>query len=247
MIKSSYKIDLNCDLGEGAGNDAELMQLISSCSIACGGHAGDEETMRSTIQLAKHHGVKVGAHPSFPDRANFGREIMNIDERDLAESISDQVERFLNACAQNEVEMNHLKLHGALYNCAAKDVAMAELVLDVLKPFGNHFSIYAPFGSVLAEKGSKFYPIVHEAFVDRRYNPDLSLVSRTHPQAIISHFDEAWTQFLSIVKDGKVPVLESDFAEIQAQTFCVHGDSEHTLSLLRGLRGRMKGHAISIE
>lgn len=242
-----YRIDLNCDLGEGVGNDAELMPLISSCSIACGGHAGDDATMRSTIQLAKQHGVKVGAHPSFPDRVNFGREMMNMPEGELAASISNQVERFLNACVQNGVEMNHVKLHGALYNCAAKDAAMADLVVDVLKPFGTHFSIYAPFGSVLAEKGSAFYPIVHEAFVDRRYQPDLSLVARTHDRAIISTADEAWTQFLSIVKDGKVPVLDGDFAEIQAQTFCVHGDSEHALSLLRGLRARMKEHAISIE
>ena len=131
-------IDINCDLGEGIGNDAEIMPYINSCNIACGGHFGDLQTIKETILLAQKYAVKVGAHPSFPDKENFGRKLMTLSDNDLMDSISQQIKLFHQACNETGARMHHVKLHGALYNLAAKDSHIAELVIQAFKQTWIH-------------------------------------------------------------------------------------------------------------
>jgi len=229
---NKFTYNINCDLGEGFGNDALLMPLISSCNIACGGHYGNSETIKKTIQLAKNHQVKVGAHPSFPDPSNFGRKIMNISDTALAKSVFDQVQLFLSVCQSENIEMHHVKLHGAFYNLAAKDERIARIVIDTLKNLNQSFSIYAPPNSVLEKIGATHFNMIGEAFIDRRYNEDLSLVSRTEKKALIESSEESWKQFYEIAFKQQVTSITGVISPIEAQTYCIHGDMENAISIL---------------
>ena len=130
-----YKVDINCDVGEGVGNEADIFPYISSCNIACGGHAGDTETMYRVVSLAKQHRLKVGAQPSYPDKTNFGREVMDISNKDLVQSIQKQLSDFDAVLQQEEVTLHHIKAHGALYNQTAKDKELAKVYLNALKDY----------------------------------------------------------------------------------------------------------------
>ena len=169
-----WRIDINCDLGEGVGNEAELLPLIGSCNIACGGHAGDFVSMRETINLAKKNEVKIGAHPSYPDKANFGRQVMSISNKDLKISLQKQLKTFDKALEVENAQLHHIKAHGALYNQTAKDEDLAKFYLDIIKPYRESTYIYVPFGSVIAKLASqKGFKIFYEAFADRNYNSRL--------------------------------------------------------------------------
>jgi len=127
-----FKIDINCDVGEGVGNEADIFPFISSCNIACGGHAGDQETMLKVAYLAKKHNLKVGSHPSYPDKANFGREVMDISDQNLIQSIRKQLADFDEVLKQEQISLHHIKAHGALYNQTAKDEELAKAYLDAI-------------------------------------------------------------------------------------------------------------------
>lgn len=227
------KIDLNCDLGEGMGNDAQLMPFLGSCNIACGGHFGDHESMTTAVKLAIKHGVNVGAHPSFPDKKNFGRKIIDISKDDLHHSLFQQISNFKVVCAEQNIAMHHIKLHGALYNLAANDAEIAALVLNVLAAVKADIKIYVPFNSAIAILADDYFPIVYEAFADRSYNNDLSLVNRDHKNAVITDKKQAWQQVSSIINTGMVQTIEGQMVTIKADTFCVHGDQENALELLQ--------------
>ena len=226
------QIDINCDLGEGMGNDRAIMPYISTCNIACGGHFGDEHTMARTIKMAKEFHVKVGAHPSFPDKENFGRAIMTIDDDALAEAIFNQIMRFKQACDKKGMTVNHIKLHGALYNLAAKSVNIAELMVEVFIKTGLNCVIYAPYGSALAEKAKAHFTVLHEAFIDRTYHSDLSLVDRKKKGAIISSPKMAWIRLYSMIKHNEVPTIEGSKTMIMADTYCIHSDNDKALEIL---------------
>lgn len=226
-------IDINCDLGEGLGNDAELMPYLDSCNIACGGHFGDEQTMLQALKLAKKHDVKVGAHPSFPDKVNFGRKIIEITAEQLQYSLYHQIEDFVKACAICDMEMHHIKLHGALYNLAASDAEVAALVLNVFAAIQADIAIYVPYQSVIATLAEDYFPIIHEAFIDRRYHNDLRLVSRSRDDAVITDLGEAWQQMSDILATGHVTSVEGDRVKISAETFCLHGDEKNALDMIR--------------
>lgn len=229
------KIDINCDLGEGIGNDAELMPYLGSCNIACGGHFGDYQSMTETVILAKKHKVNVGAHPSFPDKENFGREIMDISESDLHQSLCRQISGFKKVCDENGVELHHIKLHGALYNLAAKDAEIAALALNAFASIVPEIRIYVPYKSVIATLADDYFPVVYEAFADRSYNSDLSLLNRTHVSAVITDKEQALQQVQSIMKTNKVKTIDGHWATIYADTFCVHGDQPQALEILKQL------------
>ena len=156
------RIDINADLGEGSPYDAILMPLISSCSIACGGHFGNEKTMRAAVQLAKKHKVKIGAHPSFPDMENFGRKVLPMTANELSESVFHQLNSFLSVCESEEVFVHHIKLHGALYNYAAIDAPTADAVLEGILATQMRSKLYVPYGSVLAKKAENLLPLEFE-------------------------------------------------------------------------------------
>ena len=240
-------IDINADLGEGAGFDAELMPLITSCNIACGGHYGDETSMRSTIQLAKKHGVNVGAHPSFPDTNHFGRKVLSMTKNELRESILEQLLVFYAICESEEIPVNHIKLHGALYNYAAKDAPTADAVVDAIIATKLRPKLYVQHGSILHKKAENLLPLVFEAFIDRIYNSDLSLVSREHPKALIEEPKVAWEQLFDIINRGVVSTIDGNEKEIVASTFCIHGDHKNSVAILKYIHEQLKHHSISVS
>lgn len=235
-IKIDINCDINCDLGEGMDNDAQLMPFLGSCNIACGGHYGDTKTMETAILLAKKYHVSVGAHPSFPDKENFGRKIIDISRDQLHQSLVKQMTDFKTICNQNNVVMHHVKLHGALYNLAASDAEIAAVVLNAFAKVQADIKIYAPYFSAIAMLAEDYFPIVYEAFADRAYNADLSLVSRDKPSAVIRDKLKAWQQIKSIIETGKVATVDGQMVAIKADTFCVHGDNDNALEILQYIR-----------
>ncbi len=232
----AIKIDINCDLGEGMGNDAQLMPFLGSCNIACGGHFGDSKTMETAIQLAKKYHVNVGAHPSYPDKENFGRKIIDISRDELHQSLVQQISDFQTICTQNNVVMHHIKLHGALYNLAANDAEIAAVVLNAFAKVQAEIKIYVPYFSAIAILAEDYFPIVYEAFADRSYNADLSLVSRNESNAVITDKQQAWQQVKNIIETGKVSTINGGIANIKADTFCVHGDNDNALEILQHIQ-----------
>lgn len=239
-------IDINADLGEGAGFDAELMPLISSCNIACGGHFGDEHSMRTTVQLAKKWEVKVGAHPSFPDTDHFGRKVLSMTKNDLRESVFEQLLAFYAVCETEDISVNHIKLHGALYNYAAKDAATADAVVEAVTATKLRPKLYVQHGSILHKKAENLLPLVFEAFIDRAYNSDLSLVSRDHSQALIEEPKRAWQQLFSMINRGVVPTIDLGEKQIVATTFCIHGDHKNSVAILKYIHEQLKYHSIPL-
>jgi UPF0271 protein len=239
-------IDINADLGEGSGNDAEIMPYISSCNIACGGHYGTDESMRETIRLAKDHQVSVGAHPSFPDTDNFGRKLLTLTKDELTETIFNQLLHFFAVCETEAMPIHHIKLHGALYNYAAIDAPTADAVVEAIIATKVRPKLYLPFNSVLHRKAENLIPLVFEAFIDRRYTNDLQLVPRAHSEAIIRSPQKAWEQLWRVVSEKKVTTIQGNELSIEASTFCIHGDHEGSVQLLKHIHSKLQEHKIKL-
>jgi len=235
------KIDINCDVGEGLNNEHLLMPSISSCNIACGGHFGDESTMDKTIQIAIKHKVLIGAHPSFPDKENFGRKLMQISDENLKESIQNQLELFLNRLAFFDVKLHHVKPHGALYNAIAVDVHLALLFINAIKKYMKYSFLYVPYNSVIEKVAlENGINIKHEAFADRNYNEDLTLVPRTSQNAIITYQKEVFEHVKRIIETEKVKTISGKEVHIKATTFCVHGDTKNAVEIVKYLSQKLK-------
>ena len=233
-------IDINADVGEGLNNEAQLMPFLSSCNIACGGHAGDEKTMLEVVILAKAYKVKIGAHPSFPDKENFGRKIMKISCADLYTSLKQQVRSLLKVLQKEHVMLHHIKPHGALYNLAAVDQKTAEVIIEVVKSIALPIYLYVPYGSVIADLALKEnIKITYEAFADRNYNTDLTLVSRVQNNAVITNPDEVFKNVKNMIFHQKVKTTDGVEVEIKADTFCVHGDNPQAIKLLQNLTEKL--------
>lgn len=244
----TYSIDINCDLGEGIGNDAQLMPYLSSCNIACGGHAGDDNTMRKAIHLALENNVNIGAHPSFPDQENFGRTEMNLPNNELTTIIIAQIMRLKILTEEVGGKLSHVKPHGALYNMAAVNDSTAEAVLDAMAPFNKELILYVPYGSVIAKKAiERKQPIRYEAFADRNYNDDLTLVSRKLDNAVLENTDQITDHVIRMIKEKKVKTINGNLVTIEAGTICVHGDNPHAEEILSQLAKNLKNYNVSIE
>lgn len=251
------KIDINADLGEGAGFDEQIMPLVSSCSIACGGHYGSYDTMKEAVNLARKHNVKVGAHPSFPDKDGFGRKVVTLTKSELKETVLQQLLDFYIVCDAAGVEINHVKLHGALYNYAAKDAPTSDAVVEAIIASKQRPKLYVPHGSILHKKAENLLPLDFEAFIDRRYNRDGSLVERDTSEAVISDPQLAWKQLYEMVVLGKVSIINSEghpldtTPEIQkipmvATTFCIHGDNDASVPILNFIHQQLGKHSITL-
>ena len=247
MNKTISYIDINADVGEGIGNDAHIMPYISSCNIACGGHAGDEKTIRATIALAKEHGVCIGAHPSFPDRDNFGRKLLTMTKQELTESMFNQLLHFYAICETEDVAIHHIKLHGALYNYASKDAPTANAVVEAITTTKVRPTLYVQHGSVLHKKAENLVPLTFEAFIDRRYNDDLSLVSRTQKDAVIHSKEKAWLQLKQLVLHDTVTSVSGKNIAVVAGTYCIHGDHPNSVEILEFLHQQCKAHQIQLK
>ncbi|WOD43127.1 5-oxoprolinase subunit PxpA [Hwangdonia lutea] len=243
----NFKVDINVDLGEGIGNESQLMPYISSCNIACGGHAGNTETMRAVVQLAKKHGVKIGAHPSFPDKENFGRIPMDMPSVVLYKSIKKQIRDLLNILKEEHARLYHIKPHGALYNLAAVDKKIAKTVIEAIKSIAIPVKLYVPYKSVIADVAIKNnLAIKYEAFADRNYNDDLTLVSRTHKNALITDDTALFNHVYRMISTGKVKTINDAEIVIKADTFCVHGDNLEAVNLVKTLRKNLEEKGMKI-
>ncbi|MAZ28343.1 MAG: lactam utilization protein LamB [Cytophagaceae bacterium] len=243
MIK---QIDINCDLGEGVGNEAAIMPFISSCNIACGGHAGDAQSVMEVVALAKANGLKVGAHPSFPDKVNFGRKPMMLSADDLGTSLRKQILLVLEVCARENIKMNHVKPHGALYNLCAVDESLAGVVVDVLLSTCPKVVLFAPYGSAITKIAHGKVKMYYEAFADRNYNTDLTLVSRSQKDAMITEEKDIFNHVLMMVA-GKIRVKSGEEIETKVDTICIHGDNPKAVSIARYLYSNLMARNIKIK
>jgi UPF0271 protein len=211
-------IDINCDLGEGLDNEHIIMPLISSCNISCGAHAGSIEIMDKVIQLAVKHKVKIGAHPSFPDRKNFGRKVLDISNSDLQKSLEDQLTIFKDRALLQNATIHHVKPHGALYNLIAVNREKASIVIAAIQHVFEAVKLYVPYQSRIEEVAVQSgIEIVYEAFADRMYNEDLSLVSRTFSNALIEDKLEVLKQVQKISDKQSVTTVNFHEKKIKAR------------------------------
>lgn len=241
-------VDLNCDLGEGMGHDAELMSLISSANIACGGHAGDEATMRATITLALKHKVAIGAHPGFPDRENFGRRPISALATDVHGWVLTQTRLLLKLAADCGTRVRHVKPHGALYNLAARDVATARAVAAAVYEADPRLRLIGLAGSCLLEAGSECgLGVVSEGFADRTYQADGALTPRDRAGAMIADELRVVDQVLRMVQTGKVVATDGREMPIQADTICLHGDGDRAVALALAVRTALQSAGVLIR
>ncbi|MEB7542318.1 5-oxoprolinase subunit PxpA [Enterobacter huaxiensis] len=242
------KIDLNADLGEGGSADAELMTLVSSVNIACGFHAGDAHTMLTSVRNAVKNGVAIGAHPSFPDRENFGRTAMDLPPETVYAQVLYQIGA-LDAIvrAENGV-LRHVKPHGMLYNQAAKDPALADAIARAVRDCNPALILVGLAGSELIRAGERLgLTTRQEVFADRGYLTDGSLVPRTQPGALITDEERALAQTLEMVRSGHVTAIDGTSAAVKADTVCLHGDGEHALQFARRLRAAFAEQGICVS
>ena len=241
-------VDLNSDLGEGAGADAELMPFITSANIACGAHAGDAGTMRATVELARRHGVAIGAHPGFEDRENFGRReqpvtAAMVEALVLAQVRSlGQIARSLDAC------LTQVKPHGALYNLAAREATLARAVAAAVCQADPTLILVGLAGSQLLAAGRAVgLRVASEVFADRTYQSDGSLTPRLQPGALIADETVAVVQVLRMLREGVVRATDGSEVSIAADTVCVHGDGPHPLEFARRLRAELAAAGIAVQ
>ncbi len=241
-------IDLNADVGEGIGSDTLLMPYLSSCNIACGIHAGNSELITQTVRLAIEHHVNIGAHPSFPDRNNFGRLEMELPSVELKKVIYDQIIEVQKISIAEGGLLHHVKPHGALYNMAVVRKDIAETILSVFAELQQSPVLYAPFGSVIANLATEQgISVKHEVFADRNYNDDLTLVSRNKKNALLINPNEIVTHVLRMILEQQVKTIDGNFIPIKADSVCIHGDNPNAINIAKTLNEQLKLHGVSIS
>jgi UPF0271 protein len=246
-------IDLNCDMGEipeklADGSQEALLRFVSSANIACGGHAGDAETMRKTIEQAMHWKVAVGAHPGYEDRANFGRVALQWSREEIAASVHRQVaalDAFAHECGALVV---HVKAHGALYNLAARDAGVAQAIAQGVGRLRKDVVLVALAGSVMLDEFREAgFAVAAEAFADRRYEADGSLRSRKFNDALVNDPELAATQALRIVEQENVVAANGSVVRLHAETICVHGDTPGAVEIVSAVHRRLVGAGIRVR
>jgi UPF0271 protein len=240
--------DLNCDMGEGIGNDRAIMPFITSANIACGYHAGDENTMHETVLLAKQAGVAIGAHPSFLDRENFGRtEIKDTQPQEVYELITAQIKVLHAITIACNAELHHVKPHGALYNMAAKDAQLAKAIAQAVYDFNKALILFGLSGSFLVSEAKAIgLKTANEVFADRTYQDDGTLTPRSKANALIEDIDQSLQQVIRMIKNGTVITTSGKEVPIVAETICLHGDGKHALDFANAINKKLKEEGIRI-
>lgn len=241
------KIDLNADLGEGGDSDRALLQLVSSANIACGFHAGDAQTMLQSVRWAKEFGVAIGAHPSFPDRENFGRTAMQLPPETVYAQMIYQIGA-LKSLAESEGErLAHVKPHGMLYNQAAVDATLADAIVRAVKAIDADLILVGLAGSESIRAAARHgLRTREEVFADRGYLSSGALVPRSQPGAMIEEEARAIQQTLTMVKEGRVESVSGEWVAVNAQTVCLHGDGAHALLFAERLRDLFAAEQIAV-
>ena len=242
------QVDLNADLGEGSGRDAELFELITSANIATGFHAGDSDTMHAAISAAMQHGVAVGAHPSFFDRENFGRKELKVPKEEVFDAVAYQLGIFQAIASALAVRPNHVKPHGALYNMAVRDKNLADAIARAIGSVDPKLILFAPNNSELSRAGEAHgLKIAREIFADRNYLNDGWLVPRTRPDALLHDPKEAAQRVLRMLREGKVRSVEGRDVDVRGETICVHGDTPGAVEFARELRTQLEHEDVRIS
>jgi 5-oxoprolinase (ATP-hydrolysing) subunit A len=241
-------IDLNCDLGEGAGHDAELMPLVTSASIACGAHAGDEATMRATVRLAVRHGVAIGAHPGFADREHFGRRELSLSPAEIVALVRAQIEALRVIAKEEGAAVTYVKPHGALYNLAARDMTVATAIAEAVVGVDANLALYGLAGSASLVAGrERGLRVVSEVFADRTYQPDGSLTPRSRPDALLGDAGSAVAQVLRIIREGRAHATDGTDVAITADTVCLHGDGAEAVAFAQALRQALRQGGVRLR
>jgi UPF0271 protein len=238
---------MNADLGEGDPYDAELLRIVSSCNIACGGHAGDKDSMLTTVKAAIHNGVAIGAHPSYADREGFGRQSGYQSGTQLLDSLTRQLRALGDVVADCGARIHHVKPHGALYNDAAADADLAEIVAKSVVAAGDGASLVGPPASELQRAAERhLLGYLAEAFIDRAYLGNGRLVPRTEPGAVHDSLDKIKAQAISLAVNQSVTSIDGRQVAIPADTLCVHGDTPGAADAARAVRSALRRQGIEI-
>lgn len=241
------RIDLNADLGEGSEHEAAIMPFVTSANIACGGHAGDVESMRESLQLAARHGVAAGAHPGFPDREGFGRRELHFPPAEVTAFVREQIEALKAVAAQQGIRLAHVKPHGMLYNMAVKDPALAAAIARAAADSGVplYYGLAGQHSVMLHEARLAGLKPVGEGFADRGYAPDGSLWPRGQVRALLEQ-EAAVAQALALATRGQTVAVSGEVVSVPAQTLCLHGDGAEAATLARALRVALEGAGVQV-
>lgn len=247
-----YKVDLNSDLGESFGTyklgmDAEILAFVSSANVACAYHAGDPLVMEETVGRAARAGVAVGAHPGFPDLMGFGRRNMVCTPKEVKAYVKYQLGALYAFTKAQGVAMQHCKPHGALYNMAAKDMALATAIAEAIAEVDSNIILLGLANSLMIQAGRQAgLRVASEVFADRAYQADGSLVPRSQPGAVIHDTEEAIARTIRMVKEGKVTAISGEEVPLSADSICVHGDNPSALAFVQNIRARLEAEGVSI-
>lgn len=241
-------IDLNCDMGEGFANDAQLMPWISSVNIACGYHAGDADSMQRTLALAIEHQLTIGAHPGFADKANFGRTEVLLPLNEVFDLVITQVQLLQQMAVDMGARLNHVKPHGALYNMSARDALLANTIAKAVYTVDSELVLFGLSGSHSISEAEKIgLRTASEVFADRTYQPNGSLTPRSAANALIGSEEECLQQVLQMIEQKTVTATNQQAVPIVADTVCLHGDGEHALDFARAIFHKLQQHRIQIQ
>jgi UPF0271 protein len=247
------EININCDLGEKSKHhsnkhDPDLLEIVNSANVACGYHAGDEETMNDVVKISKKNGVSIGAHPSFNDPENFGRERMNLSSSEIRKLIIDQYEILQKIASNYGENVSHIKPHGALNNMACEDIELATILAKAIHEISKDIIYLVPTGSKMEEAAKKLnMKIACEIFADRNYEDDGNLVSRKKPHALITDPEEAKKHVLSMVKNQSLNCHSGKQIPCEIDSVCIHGDNESSLATARSIRLNLIENGLNLK
>lgn len=241
-------IDLNCDMGEGLSNDAMIMPWISSANIACGYHAGDEDTMKRTVELAIQNNVSIGAHPGFADRTNFGRTEMRLPLNEVYELVAEQIFFLQKIINEFDAKLHHVKPHGALYNMAAKDTMLAHTIAKAVCDIDETLFLYGLSGSHSISEANKLgIKTASEVFADRTYQDNGNLTPRTQSNALIETEEASLQQVLQMIEQKTVTSVNGIQVPIKAETICLHGDGTHAVVFAKNIYHTLQQNQVGIK
>ncbi|MEI2430428.1 5-oxoprolinase subunit PxpA [Lysobacter yananisis] len=243
----SGRIDFNCDLGEGCGDDAAILPYVTSANIACGGHAGDEASMRETLRLCRAHGVATGAHPGYEDREHFGRRALALAHDEVVALVTRQLARLAAIADEEGVALTHLKPHGALYNLAADDRGVAEAIAGAVAQCDPRLIVFGLAQSELTDAAQRLgLRVAHEVFAERGYAANGRLLPRGQPGAVIESLDQAIAQVRELALHGRVRAAGDETVALRADTLCLHGDRSDAAQFARAVRAALEADGVRV-
>ena len=249
----SMEININCDLGEKSKHhsnkyDPDLLEIVNSANVACGYHAGDEETMNQVVKISKNNGVSIGAHPSFKDPENFGRERMNLSESEIKKLIIDQYEILQKIASTYDEKVSHVKPHGALNNMACEDIELATILAKTIKDINKDIIYLVPTGSKMQEAAKKFdMKFACEIFADRNYEDDGNLVSRKKSHALITDPEQAKKHVLKMVQTQSLNCHSGKQIPCEIDSVCIHGDNLSSLATAKSIRENLIENGLELK